>query len=144
MQERKEKQGKVVGAAEISKAGNQVWAVREEQRNERDLLCVQGGKCVILCEDLKLPLQTDRGRERQSRTSSKIIFVCMSLCCFAAQSNEGQGECVCVEEGEAEGGYQLGAAKCRVTGGASEAEKDILLVPKSSGGVNWSFDAVTL
>lgn len=35
---------------------------------------------------------------------------------------------MCGKEGEGEGGCQLGAAKCRVTGGVFEREKESLVV----------------
>lgn len=49
-------------------------------------------------------------------------------CVFSAQNDEGQSVCMCVEEGEGEGGCQPGAAKCRVTGGVLETEKGSLVV----------------
>lgn len=52
------------------------------------------------------------------------------MLCFSAQNDEGQSVCMCVKEGEGEGGCQLGAAKCRVTGGVSETEKESLVVSK--------------
>lgn len=55
----------------------------------------------------------------------KSIRVCARVCVvFSAQNDEGQGVCMCVEEGEGEGGCQLGAAKCRVTGGVFETERE--------------------
>lgn len=43
---------------------------------------------------------------------------------FSAQNDEGQRVCMCVKEREGEGGCQLSAAKCRVTGGVSETERE--------------------
>lgn len=59
--------------------------------------------------------------------------MCARVCVvFSAQSDEGQGVCMCVEEGEGEGGCQLGAAKCRVTGSVFETEKESLLVSEKA------------
>lgn len=58
--------------------------------------------------------------------------MCVSVCkvVFSAQNDEGQSVCMCVKEAEGEGGCQLGAAKCRVTGGAFETEKENLVVER--------------
>lgn len=50
----------------------------------------------------------------------------MCVVFFPAQNKEGQSMCMCVKE--AEGGCQLGAAKCRVTRGVFETEKESLVV----------------
>lgn len=55
-------------------------------------------------------------------------WVLFFLFFFAALNDEGQSVCMCVKEGEGEGGCQLGAAKCRVTGGVFETEKESLVV----------------
>lgn len=66
--------------------------------------------------------------------------MCATECvlCFPAQSDEGQSVCMCVEEGEEEGGCQLSAAKCRVTGGVFETEREraFQFLRKSSVAVN--------
>lgn len=55
--------------------------------------------------------------------------MCESVCCFfKAQDDEGQSVCMCVREAEGEGGCQPGAAKCRVTRGVFETEKESLVV----------------
>lgn len=49
------------------------------------------------------------------------------MCVFLlAQSDEGQSVCMCVKE--AGGVSWVGAAKCTVTGGVSEREKESLVV----------------
>lgn len=51
------------------------------------------------------------------------------MCVFlSAQNDEGQSVCTRIKR---EGGCQLGAAKCRVTGGIFETEKDSLVVSET-------------
>lgn len=79
----------------------------------------------------------ERQRHRKKILQVRVMWcTCVrgSGCCccflffFAALNDEGQSVCMCVKEGEGEGGCQLGAAKCRVTGGVFETEKESLVV----------------